>query len=256
MGWVNVGFPSAKRWNLRAMGVVALAVVLAMVVPPAVPAMAGSEKVTVKADKKVRYDPATKVWTLEGNIVIMHGKTTIWASRAEVNVEAGTAVITGGVKLAHEDVTITGHALTARFREDKVVVTEGVSLIKGEAPPQSKAQDPGKIQGSSKAQAESSSDKGGAEELKLTCARLELNTATRDFVAEGDVTVQRSDTTAKAARAQYFAADKRVDLAGGVVAQHGDESLKCDKLVVYTDRDEIEGQGAVEISFTVDKGDR
>lgn len=246
MSWSKAGLSGARRRSLRAMGLMALTVAMVMAALPAERAVAGTEKVTVKADKKVRYDPATKVWTLEGNVVITHGKATIWASRAEVNVEAGTAVIAGGVKLAHEDVTIIGGALTARFKEDKVVVSEGVSLVKGEVTTQGRAQDPGK------AQTQTASGKGGAEQLKLTCARLELNTETRDFVAEGDVTVQRNDTTAKAARAQYFAAEKRVDLTGGVLAQHGDESLKCDKLVVYTDRDEIEGQGSVEISFTVD----
>lgn len=243
LNWAKVKLSGVGRRSLRAMGAVALAAV--MVALPAATAVAGSEKVTVKADKKVRYDPATKVWTLEGNIVITHGETTIWASRAEVNVEAGTAVITGGVKLVHDDATITGNALSARFKEDKVVVTEGVTVIKGDASTQ------GKAQGSGKAGSQGGPDKSGEEQLKLTCARLELDTETRDFIAEGDVTVQRGDTTARASRAQYFAADKRVDLIGGVLAQHGDESLKCDKLTVYTDRDEIEGQGAVEISFTV-----
>lgn len=164
--------------------------------------------------------------TIKGDIQLTQGEVRLWASDIVYDTKKKTAVLSGGARLAQEDLTLSGEKFSASFDDERYVIEVKVQLVKKEKEP----------------------DKG--DKLVLTADRLEYDARNRSMVATGNASVKEKDRTAVAARIEYRDRDSRVILEGGVVVKDKDDkTIRGDRVVIDLDRDAVEVEGPVEVEF-------
>jgi len=215
-----------------------LALAMAIIVPClllALPA-AAAKPVKVTADSRLVHQGSKGDTIIEGGLSIEYDNVRITADKATVNMSAGTALLTGGVTLVQGDVRLTSDTMNINMKEDKASMLGNVKLTKVEEQLERDA-----------------AGKPATTTITLGCNKLDISTVTQDFAADGKVTLAKGGQTAQCDRAVYTSSAKSVVLSGAVTIKGEDnESIKCDKATIYTDRDRLEAEGkAMEITFTI-----
>lgn len=221
------------RRTALALALALTAVVLSLVF--ALPA-AAAKTVKVNADSRLVHQGAKGDTIIEGGLSIEYDDIRITAEKATVNMSAGTAVLTGGVTLVQGDVRLTSDTMNINMKADEASMSGNVKLTKAELQ-----------------QERDAAGKPLTTTITLGCSSLKISTVTQDFQADGKVTLAKGGQTAQCDRAVYTSSAKSVVLSGSVAIKGEDnESIKCDKATIYTDRDRLEAEGkAMEIVFSI-----
>ncbi len=215
-----------------------LALTLAVVMPCVLLSLpaAAAKTVKVTADSRLTHQGAKGDTIIEGGLSIEYDDIRITADKATVNMSAGTALLTGGVTLVQGDVRLTSDAMNINMKADEATMSGNVRLTKLE-----------------EQQERDAAGKPVTSTITLACSTLKISTATQDFEADGKVTLGKGGQTAQCDHAVYSSSAKSVVLSGAVIIKGEDnESIKCDKATIYTDRDRLEAEGkSMEIVFSI-----
>jgi lipopolysaccharide export system protein LptA len=224
-----------RRARKRAVSVLVLLILLASA---AIAAEAAKKTVNMKVHGKVRYEGSRGRTIIEGGVTIRYDDTVIVAASAVIDNAAETAKLSGGVTLTQQDVTLTADEMDVNLKQDNAEVKGNVKLEKREE------------------QAEK--DESGKPKISIitvTCDMLDISTKTQDFMARGSVVIAKDAQKAQAQKADYKNAQKELLLEGSVfIEDAGDKSIRCDKAILYTDKELVEAEGQpVEITFEVEE---
>lgn len=225
---------NVKRALVRGL---ALAIMASMVVLPLSAEAAKSVRVTTGPESRLTYQGTKGDTTIEGGVTIEYDDVVITSSSATVNIDAGTALLSGGVTLVQGEVTVTAEVMNIYLKEDRAEFSGGVRLTKIE--PQAEMDEEGNPVTTT---------------ITLDCSTLKISTATQDFDADGDVTVSKGGQVARCHTASYSSSERRIVLEGDVsITGEDNESIRCDRATVYTDRERVEAEGkSMEITFEIE----
>lgn len=197
------------------------------------PAQAKEETVKITGARRMEGDTDGKSVSLEGELVAIKGKTTIYAPKIEYNKDTKVALFIDGVRLEQEDLIIVGEEFEVNFDTDQGVFRRSVRLER----------------------AETKDEEGEVvkDQIILFCRELELDTETKDFIAIGETKLEHKDFTASSPRLSYQDEEEKMIFTEGASLIREKEEIKGEKILVDLKKKTFEVTGAVELTFEVEK---